>query len=58
MRWKGWVVGAGLAFAAGLVLVAPTEAADPELPTCSADEVLVWAPHGRVDPIRKRACQA
>jgi hypothetical protein len=58
MNWKMWTAGGGLVVAAGLVLAMPTEAADPETPTCAADEALVWAPHGQVDPQRKKACQA
>jgi len=58
MNWKAWTAGVGLVATTGLVLAMPTEAADTEVPTCGSDEALVWAPHGNVDPLRKRACQA
>ena len=58
MSWKGWTAGVAMFAATGLGVAMNTEAADPEVPTCETNESLVWAPHGTVDPLRKRACQA
>lgn len=58
MNWKMWAAGVAVLAAAGVGLAVTTEAADPEVPTCTADEVPVWAPHGKVDLFRRRACEA